>query len=176
MRCRALPLPSRSFCGSVEPLLGRRERVLKRLVHTRLHDDERVIAADWFATKVYEHLLVRRDISTLGVMVLTAESIAAKLNGTGECSYLPIKRLEPWMIKKALQVLSRKRLISMDNGSGELTLYLTGYFKNQEWGPTVVRSWPDRLREIPSARIRERVRKDARNFCRRKNYSIPRGL
>lgn len=148
----------------------------KRQIHTSIHYDQKVRKLPWLETYVFIHLQVREELSTLGVIVTNPHSIANLMNGTdrnGSTPELPL--IEARHIERALKNLSAKRMIMMENGT-EWTIWLRNFLRYQDWGPTVVKSWPEQLRYIPSAKIERAVRKRARQYCREKKYKVPTGL
>jgi len=149
----------------------------KRQINTNLWYDDKILASTWIEKTVWLHLLLRKELMTVGVIVTNPESVAALLSGdTARNTITPeLPRIKPKHVAAAIRRLGRRGLIVYENRM-EWTIFFPRFLRYQDWGPTVVKSWPGQLAEIPSRQIRGLVVEACRAYCKTKCYEIPAGF
>lgn len=149
----------------------------RRQIETCVWDDEKIEKCTWFEVFVFVHLLLRREMTTFGVIVTTPEVIAGKINGTARKNPVTpeLPKILPTHVTKALKSLARRRLILIENKL-QWTIYFKNFLRYQTWTANVPKSWPDLLTTIPSKKIRAVVRQDCVKYCKARGYAVPKGL
>lgn len=148
----------------------------RRQVETAIWYDDKFVECTWLEKYIFIHLQLRRELMTCGVIVSHPAEIAGLCSG--ECSKNEITPRQPVISEAetvaALEGLKRREMVEFEAGM-VWSIWLRNFLKHQTWSPTVVRSWPEQMRNIPHKRIRDLVRDACRAYCAEKGYEIPEG-
>jgi hypothetical protein len=137
--------------------------------------DEKIVECCWLEKFVFVHLLMREELNTTGVVAVPLESIELLLNGNGTSVVKEYPVIEKGDVLKALEMLEGRKLVAVDTKGG-LTVYFRNFLKYQDWSSKVVKSWPRRVGQIHSPKLKRMVRRDCRRYCRERGYRLPEGL
>lgn len=137
--------------------------------------DEKIQECCWLEKMVFVHLLFREELNTTGVVAVALESVELLLNGNGTSVVKEYPLIKSEHILEALKMLEGRNLVAVDVKGG-LTVYFRNFLKYQDWSSKVVKSWPRRVQQVHSPRLKRMVRRDCRRYCRERGYRLPEGL
>ena len=147
----------------------------KRYIETRFWYDRKVRACSWLEKQVLLHLQLREEMTTIGAITTTIESMGILMNGETRRNYITPEL--PWigekLIERALKAVRKKQIVDIQNRAG-LTVYFYNFLNYNPWGPSVYRGFPSLVRnQIPEGPIQEVVRERTIGWMGENGVEIP---
>lgn len=147
----------------------------KRYIDTRFWYDRKVRACSWLEKQVLLHLQLREEMTTIGAITTTIESMGILLNGESRRNYTTPEF--PWIEEKHIESAVRsirKRLIVDVQSNAGLTVYFYNFLNYNSWGPTVYRGFPSLVKnQIPEGPIQEVIRERTIGWMGENGVEIP---